>query len=82
MTILCITGAPAPALQHVAQALQQAGMAQPRSLDRQPPITLQDWHGRVLARASADEAHEPGRMWEQLATDLFLANIDVPLSAT
>ena len=79
MNILCITGAPAPVLQDVAALLQQCGVAAPKGLERQPVGNLGDWHDLVIARASSRDLDDPGRLWDQLAADLFLANMDAPL---
>lgn len=79
MTILCITGAPIPAIYQMVDLLQQGGMVDAIGLDRQPALTLQGWHEHVLARTDGEQADNPGRLWDRLAAELFLANIDTPL---
>ncbi|WP_066341654.1 hypothetical protein [Azohydromonas lata] len=80
MNILCITGAPETALQNINNMLQLAGMAAPKKLDRQVALDLAGWHKKALGRSrDATGGSQPGRLWDQLAADLFLANIDVPL---
>ena len=79
MTTLCISGSPAQALTRVAQQLKQSGVAESLPLQRDPSITLQLWHQRVSAMQ--ESGSQPGRLWEQLAVDLMLANIDAPIWA-
>ena len=78
MTPLFITGSPAhvqPLLDH----LHASGLQPALPLPRDARITLANWHQRVLAdHSGARGPVAPGRMWEQLAIDLFLANIDQP----
>ncbi len=84
MTILCITGQPTDTLMPIAEHLYSAGLEKPRSLQREHPIDLPQWHKRVLANLTTQAQTRPGatptpsRLWEQLAVDLILANIDSP----
>ena len=73
MTPICITGS-AHWLPSVLGALQPLGLAPAKPLDRDPNTTLHSWHQRVVAAGQA----QPSRVWQQLAADLLLANIDSP----
>ena len=73
MTPICITGS-AHWLPSVLGALQPLGLAPAKPLDRDPNTTLHSWHQRVVATGQA----QPSRVWQQLAADLLLANIDSP----
>lgn len=76
MTPICITGADAPALHHLAQALQSAGVAPAQPLQRDAALDLHVWHQRVC---QSGVPVVPSRLWEQVAIDLLLANIDQPV---
>ena len=91
MISLCITGQSATAISAAHTALAAAGMAPARGLERDAHINFSTWHERVY-QALEQSQFEPGddgdggpqglgsvtmgRLWEQLANDLFLANID------
>jgi len=90
MISLCITGHSAAAIAAAQAALKAAGMAPARGLERDSHINFSSWHERVY-QALEQSQPEPGedddstpdaapatmgRLWEQLANDLFLANID------
>ena len=90
MISLCITGHSAAAIAAAQAALTAAGMAPARGLERDSHINFSSWHERVY-QALEQSQPEPGedddstpdaapatmgRLWEQLANDLFLANID------
>jgi hypothetical protein len=79
MSIFCITGARPAAQVTMATAFVAAGMARDQPLQRDPNITLGAWHRRVLAALKGNESATPSRLWEQLAADLLLANIDSPV---
>lgn len=91
MISLCITGHSAAAIAAAQAALTAAGMTPARGLERDSHITFSTWHERVYQALEQSQA-EPGededdstqgvapatisRLWEQLANDLFLANMD------
>lgn len=77
MTPICITGADAQALNHLAQALQGAGVAPAQPLQRDVALSLHVWHQRVCQSDTSPVV--PSRLWEQVAIDLLLANIDQPV---
>jgi hypothetical protein len=77
MTTLCITGTHPLTLNRIASQLVQAGMSAAQPLQRDPSVTLQVWHQRVCAQSAG--AIKPNRLWEQLAVDLMLANLDAPV---
>ncbi len=73
MTPICITGS-APFLPAIYGALQPMGLQPAKPLERDPKTTLRSWHQRVVDAGQP----QPSRVWQQLAADLFLANIDSP----
>lgn len=81
MKSICITGAVQSDLQTVANILQQAGMKQPEPARRDnDSIDIRFWHKQIMALAVEDSGTiqpilNPGRLWEQLASDIFIANI-------
>jgi hypothetical protein len=91
MISLCITGQSANAIEAARAALEAAGMAPARGLERDAHINFNTWHERVYQALEQSQyelgddddgggqavgAVTMGRLWEQLANDLFLANID------
>ena len=84
MNSICITGAVPADLQSVASILQQAGMAPARAAKREEPVDMAFWHEQVLGlngqQAEAAQAIPTvGKLWEQLAGDIFMANLNAPL---
>jgi hypothetical protein len=77
MTFLITTGGDVEALRAVGDTLLDAGMAAARPSVRDEQWTLQRWHQEVLARQHgvAVSVQKPGRLWEQLAVDILLANM-------
>ena len=81
MKSIYITGAVQSNLQTVAEILQQAGMTQPEPARRDNgSVDIEFWHEQVMALAAEDSSvvqpiSNPGRLWEQLASDIFVANI-------
>ena len=80
MKSICITGAVQSDLQIVANILHQAGMKQPKPVKNDNSVDIRFWHEQVMALAmedfgSAQSISNPGRLWEQLASDIFVANI-------
>lgn len=73
MTPICITGS-APLLPATFAALQPLGLSPAKPLARDPKVTLHSWHQRVVAAGDP----QPSRVWQQLAADLLLDNIDAP----
>ena len=82
MKSICITGAVQSNLQTVADILQQAGMTQPEPAKRDnDSVDIEFWHEQVMTLAAEDSCavqpiSSPGRLWEQLASDIFIANIE------
>ncbi len=85
MKSICITGAVQSDLQTVANILQQAGMQQPKPARRDnDSVDIGFWHEQVMTLAAEDSGtvqpiSNPGRLWEQLASDIFIANIESKL---
>ncbi len=80
MKAICITGASQTDLHPVAHFLQQAGLASPKIVRHDDPIDISLWHEQVMAMAAEDAPGDqpissPGRLWEQLASEIFIANI-------
>ncbi|GAB3476929.1 hypothetical protein [Polaromonas eurypsychrophila] len=80
MKTICITGASQTDLHPVAHLLQQAGLACPQTVKRDDPIDMALWHEQVMSMAAEDAPgcqpiSSPGRLWEQLANEIFIANI-------
>ncbi|MES2912701.1 MAG: hypothetical protein V4718_14990, partial [Pseudomonadota bacterium] len=80
MKTICITGASQNDLHPVAHLLQQAGLASPKTVKRDDPIDMALWHEQVMSMAAEDAPvgqpiASPGRLWEQLANEIFIANI-------
>jgi hypothetical protein len=73
LTPICITGS-APLLPATFAALQPLGLSPAKPLARDPKVTLHSWHQRVVAAGNP----QPSRVWQQLAADLLLDNIDAP----
>jgi len=86
MTILCITGFSNASTQMAQRALLACGMAPHLPLERDPTLDLVRWHERVSSALplsgqqthseSADRIKQPSRIWQQLAIDLMVANMD------
>lgn len=86
MTILCITGFSNASTQLAERALLASGMAPHLPLERDPTLDLVRWHERVSSAQplsgqpthseSAARTRQPSRIWQQLAIDLMVANMD------
>lgn len=84
MKTICITGAPGNHLDKVANILRQAGMKSPKSHHRSDALSLNEWHAQVLDGAIESSTSEwtiqhPGKLWEQLASAIYLPNLSTPL---
>lgn len=79
MKTLCITGIAHPALDAVAQQLFASGLAPALPAHRNDGMDIAAWHKRVLAKHPSNVGvPQLGRLWEQLAADIFMGNLDVP----
>lgn len=80
MKILCITGMSEPDLKQSYDLLRRAGMAGELTSERNPDLDMKEWHKRFFAgETQPDSIRHPGRSWELLAGDLFIANMNLPL---
>lgn len=84
MGTLCITGAGWKDVSLIAAILQKCGMALPEASQRSSSRDIGFWHEQVTTGASeASTGFGPitrfGRFWEQLAGDIFEANVETPL---
>jgi len=83
MKTLCITGVHSAELSYIEAIFVQAGMALPRPSQRNETLTMSSWHDQIQSRiqeiTSEQGPVELGRVWEQLASDLFVANLDQPV---
>ena len=84
MNIVVTCGHPYSGFQAVHALLTEAGLAQ-ASVSRREGMDAREFHQRVLAAHGVDLALPeslapvtPGRVWEDLAVDLFLGNLDAP----
>ncbi|WP_110648653.1 hypothetical protein [Salinicola peritrichatus] len=76
MKTLCITGTPGADFDRVSELLFASGLASAKPIERESTITFTDWHARMTPVLDRQQA--PGRLWEQLAGDLLLANLHQP----
>lgn len=86
MKIICVAGAPGSDVDKVADIFFAAGVAPALPLRQDPSFTMAGWHEKVIVAAGADQARpapiqQPGRFWEQFATNLFMENMQQPLWA-
>ncbi len=85
MKILCMAGLPTPEFRSVMDMFFRAGMASPLPTQHTlGPIDIVTWHAKLLSywnngQKPREEVFEPGKLWEQLAGNIFLENINVPL---
>jgi hypothetical protein len=84
--IICITGSVQKELDHVAALLGHAGMATaiaaPKASAVEGQLDLARWHQQVMAAdksGAVPAPTTPGRLWEQLAGDIFVANMQAEL---
>lgn len=80
MKTICITGSIEADLQFIDGVLTQAGIEPARSAQRDTSMTIVFWHEQVESRIKAlsqqNETVELGRVWEQIASDIFVANMN------
>lgn len=85
MTIFCITGSSNASTQLTERVLLACGMSPHVPLERDPSLDLVRWHDRVsdtpqrrleTDSAAAGQAKLPSRLWQQLAIDLMVANMN------
>lgn len=81
MKSLCITGNTQAGVDHLANLVIQGGAQAALPAPRTPEVSMADWHQAVLGQfAGSDIAQgSMGRVWDQLAGDIFLANRMQPL---
>jgi hypothetical protein len=81
LKVLHIAGTIAADLAYVQDIFVNAGMGVQMPLQRNKTLTLDFWHQQVLDRIkdSASRPLELGKVWEQLAGDLFIANLSQPV---
>jgi len=73
MSTLCITGIPGRDFETISKLLFNAGLAEAKPIERETTISIHDWHKRAAPLLRRQQP--PGRLWEQLAGDLLLANL-------
>ena len=83
MKCICVAGVSQPDIEHVLDILKQSGMASELSVEKQQAMNMDSWHQHVVDMID-DEVDlqgvvNPGRFMEQMASDIFLANINAPL---
>lgn len=77
MKALCITGADNSTLEAIAAPFYKAGMQPPKSLEREKEVNFSRWHQQVGDTLAKNQPI--GRLWENLASDLLLANLESEL---
>ena len=84
MNSICITGYLSQDLGLVEEILRQAGMQTALPAQRDSSMSISFWHQQVealLAKENHDASDAPsatanlGRLWEQLASDIFISNL-------
>jgi|GEM_PF-1269566 len=84
MKCLCVAGL-GPYPQQLYSVLLSVGMKSALPAASHPPIDITSWHEQVaelLNSLPENKCSQPpvlGRMWERLASEIFLANAQVPL---
>jgi len=74
MKTLCITGPQATPLAELTRIFSDAGLNEPRPISRGIAIDMDVWNERV--RQALRQRKPIGRLWEQVASDLLLANLE------
>jgi hypothetical protein len=80
MNSICITGESHQDLQLVSEIFQQVGMKLPKPAERDDSTNLVSWHEQLMIEVldRSDDIQpisHPGKPWEQLANDIFAANM-------
>ncbi|MDO4592700.1 MAG: hypothetical protein Q4B46_07860, partial [Comamonadaceae bacterium] len=79
MKTLCITGFAHPALNTIAQHIFNSGLSTARASQQNESMDIEAWHQRVIAKhGDIAPVAKIGRLWEQLAADIFLNNLHTP----
>ena len=76
MTAVCLAGVPHTQSKAAGDALNQAGVAKPLPIRRERAIDIDELQSRI--RPLLDRGRSVGRVWEHLASELLLRNMDVP----
>jgi uncharacterized protein (DUF3084 family) len=82
MKTLCFTSVSSRDLALCARIFHQAGMATPRAASNRAGLDIHGWHEQVLSantRDSFQPVTEPGTFHVQLASDIFIANMEQAL---
>lgn len=85
MKIICITGMPTTDLNNIAYLLHKMGMSFPEIPPHSSQIDMASWHTQATAISLKDSLNHSssvtnvGKIWEQMASSLFIKNISTPL---
>jgi predicted nucleic acid-binding Zn-ribbon protein len=83
MKTVCLTGMPGSDLHTLEQYFHAAGVQPARAAERTQGLDINKWHDHVAGELKALQVPEtaltPGRMWEQMAGEIFVANLEQPL---
>jgi hypothetical protein len=82
MKTLCFTSVSSRDLALCARIFHQAGMATPRAASNRAGLDIHGWHEQVLSANTSDSFQpvtEPGTFHVQLASDIFIANMEQAL---
>lgn len=76
--VLCVTGASQVLLDPVFEQLVHAGLVRALPSEGRKGISIERWHEEVLSQlpddVAVDDDFTPGRFWDQMASDIFMAN--------
>ena len=79
MKTLCITGFAHPSLHTIADYIFSSGLATARASEHKGSLDIEAWHQQVIAQYQGlNGISQVGRLWEQLAADIFLNNLQTP----
>lgn len=81
MKSICITGSDQTTLEVFGGIFQSSGAKEASPALRGEEVTINHWHEKALATVDPDESQPMilGRVWEQIAGDIFFANHLAPL---
>lgn len=81
MKVIVVCGSPWSKSESVYSILQSSGLASPSVPSQQVSASIGEWHDKLFAGRQTVEIREPlqpGKAWEQLAGDIFIANWNKP----
>jgi hypothetical protein len=76
MASFCITGINPRHLSWIEELFTSSGMTPATHSAQNDRISFGLWHEKVSSHTLTTKSTSPGRLWDQLASELFLANIE------